>query len=61
MPDYLLGEGIDLTNNRAEQALGFAVLRHRLMPGSFDEKEHLQSIYFSPLRASNSLGASFVT
>jgi len=35
---FLLEEGVDPTNNRAERALRFAVLWRRMMQGSFNEK-----------------------
>jgi transposase len=36
--DFLLEDGVDATNNRAERALRFAVLWRRMMRGSFNEK-----------------------
>jgi transposase len=35
---FLLEDGVDPTNNRAERALRFAVLWRRMMQGSFNEK-----------------------
>lgn len=35
---FLIEEGVDPTNNRAERALRFAVLWRRMMQGSFNEK-----------------------
>jgi transposase len=35
---FLIEQGVDPTNNRAERALRFAVLWRKLMMGSFNEK-----------------------
>ena len=35
---FLLEDGVEPTNNRAERALRFAVLWRKLMMGSFNEK-----------------------
>ena len=45
---FVVEEGVDPTNNRAERALRFAVLWRRMMHGSYNEKGLAGPSAFSP-------------